>query len=90
MTNMCPICGYPSLSEPAYDGPVGSLEICPSCGYQFGYTDDDQHISHDQWRQQWVDGGMVWDKGRSEPPANWNPQQQLLKVTGKGGKQAKR
>ena len=81
MDRMCPVCGYPDLEEPAYKKDIlGSLEICPSCGYQFGYTDDARHITHAQWRQKWIENGMIWDEGRSKPPANWNPQEQLKRV----------
>ncbi len=44
--NMCPVCGYKNLYEPAYQptpkGNLGSYEICPSCGFQFGVTDDER------------------------------------------------
>ena len=38
----CPVCGYRKLREKprTYDG-GGSFEICPSCGFQFGVSDDD-------------------------------------------------
>jgi ribosome-binding protein aMBF1 (putative translation factor) len=71
--------------EPAYKGDprmpmISSLEVCPSCNFQFGYHDDDQHITHEQWRQKWIAEGMVWDKGRTKPPPNWNSRQQLLNI----------
>ena len=82
MNNICPVCGYPELVDPAYDQDGGgSLEICPSCGYQFGYTDDDRHITHAQWRGKWIEKGMKWDKGRSTPPLNWNPKKQLENIS---------
>ena len=84
MSNTCPACGYPSLKKPAYIGTYRggspSYEICPSCGFQFGYTDHNKNITHDQWRQQWLDGGMVWDKGRSTSPEDWDPKKQLLNI----------
>lgn len=84
MSNMCPVCGYPGLDDPAYlatpKGGLGSLEICPSCGFQFGWTDDDQHITHEQWRTQWISRGMVWRMKEMGPPPNWNPRAQLLNV----------
>jgi hypothetical protein len=79
MTHIYPVCGYPDLYEPAYkDIDLGSDEICPSCGYQFGCTDDALHITHAQWRTRWVAQGMMWDKGRSTPPPNWNPRIQAI------------
>jgi hypothetical protein len=82
--NICPVCGYPDLNEPAYDGTPGlhpgSLEICTCCGFQFGFHDDDRHITFEQWRNQWIAGGMHWDSGDSEPPPDWDPKKQLLNI----------
>jgi hypothetical protein len=78
MKNTCPVCGYQELSEPAYNELKNpSYEICTSCNYQFGYDDDSQHITHDQWRQQWVAAGMPWRGKGKRQPLNWNPVQQL-------------
>ena len=59
----------------------GSFEICPSCGFQFGVSDDDRGFTYDVWRKKWIDGGMVWDKGRSSPPPGWDPIRQLARVS---------
>jgi hypothetical protein len=64
-------CSFPSLLLCA---------CCPSCGFQFGVTDDDRGFTYEQWRQRWVDEGMAWDKGRTKPSANWNPLEQIGKV----------
>ncbi len=87
MKYICPVCGYDHLYEPAYDeeGGGGSYEFCPSCGFQFGVSDDAYHITHNEWRQQWIENGMQWDDtgpgGReNERPPNWNPAIQLLKI----------
>ena len=46
MGYLCPVCGYPELEEVprTHDG-GGSYEICPSCSFQFGVSDDDKHYS---------------------------------------------
>ncbi len=84
MSNMCPVCGYNDLDKPAYynNNPKasGSFEICPSCGFQFGVTDQDRHISFEQWREEWIAKGMPWDGMGIKPPPNWNPREQLLNV----------
>jgi hypothetical protein len=67
----------------------GSFEICPSCGFQFGVTDDDQGLSYEQWRKTWRDGGMKWSSQRT-PPADWDPSAQLARVSGPGKKGRKR
>ncbi len=81
---MCPVCGYPDLDEPPYRGSVGrgsaSYEICPSCGFQFGWTDDDQHITHEKWRERWIANDMPWAIEEMEKPSDWNPREQLLNV----------
>jgi hypothetical protein len=81
MCHICPVCGFPELEEePRGELTGGSYEICPSCGFQFGVSDDDRGFTYEQWRQQWIDGGLVWDKGRTEPPPDWNPAEQLRNV----------
>jgi hypothetical protein len=81
MSFACPVCGYGGLDDeprPASGG--GSFEICPSCSFQFGVSDDDRGFTFEDWRRRWIDGGMVWDKGRSDPPAGWDPIQQLARI----------
>lgn len=84
MHRMCPVCGYPDLDTPAYwqndPNANGSLEICPSCGFQFGYTDHGKHIAHEQWRMQWIASGMIWRSKGIKPSPNWDPRAQLLNV----------
>jgi hypothetical protein len=58
----------------------GSYEICPSCSFQFGVSDDDRGYTYEIWRQQWIANGMQWDKGYSEPPLGWNPVEQLKQI----------
>ena len=84
MKYTCPVCGYPELVDPPR-GPDGgaSEEICPSCGFQFGYTDDDQGISYEQWRADWIAQGMPWSSVGIHPPSGWDPVQQLQTVLGK-------
>jgi rubredoxin len=79
----CPVCGYPELEESPYypsDQPgvlLGSHEICPSCGYEFGYADDDLGISHEEWRKKWISTGMRWRSSVRPPPPGWDPVKQL-------------
>lgn len=85
---MCPVCGYDGLEEPPRSPSTGggSYEICRSCGFQFGVTDDDRGFSYDAWRQQWIARGMPWDsEGIEELPKDWDPKRQLdnLKETGR-------
>lgn len=79
----CPICGYPGLGEPPRSPKTGggSYEICPSCGFQFGVTDDDRGCTYDDWRKQWIARGMPWDSlGIETPPTDWDPRRQLARL----------
>lgn len=79
-TYLCPVCGYPELVEPPRSERTGggSYEICPSCGFEFGVTDDDEGFSYEEWRRRWIARGMPWDSAAIRPaPVGWNPAQQL-------------
>ncbi|MEW5953608.1 MAG: hypothetical protein AB1815_07690 [Bacillota bacterium] len=76
----CPVCGYEKLYEPAYNKyGYGSHEICPCCGYQFGYDDDDQGISHEEYRNNWLKSGAKWFDASTKPD-NWDAKTQLLRI----------
>lgn len=78
----CPVCGYGGLSElPRSDAGGGSFEICPSCGFQFGVSDDDAGWTYESWRAAWVLGGMQWSSVSEVEPGEWNPESQLRAVT---------
>ena len=80
MAHKCPVCGYPKLKEePRTESTGGSFEICPSCGFQFGVTDDDAGFTYATWREKWRDSGMRWSSS-SKRPKGWNPATQLAKV----------
>jgi hypothetical protein len=82
MLNMCPVCGYPNLKHdpmPTYGG--GSYEICPSCGFQFGVSDEDVGHSFAEWRDEWIANGMRWSSVAQAPPAEWDPVAQLERVS---------
>jgi hypothetical protein len=77
-SHTCPVCGYNKLAEPPRNRTGGaSLEICACCGFQFGVTDDDQGVSYDDHRHEWIAEGMPWRSTGRRAPAEWNPQTQL-------------
>jgi hypothetical protein len=81
----CPVCGYPGLNEPPRTEQSGpSYEICPSCGFEFGVTDDDRGHSYADWRQLWVEGGMQWWSRAHRKPPGWDPGTQLLTLLESG------
>ena len=70
---LCPVCGFPDLYEPARTPATGgSLEICPSCGYQPGYDDEVRGISIELARDTWIRAGKPWWSDRPRPDF-WNP-----------------
>ncbi len=79
MKNICPICFFDGLYEPPYNSRgSGSYEICPCCGFQFGYDDyPDKEKQIKEWRQRWVLSGYPWFSPRRNPPAGWTPTEQL-------------
>lgn len=71
----CPVCGYPKLQESPRSASGGpSYEICPACGFQFGVSDDDDEISYEVWREEWVGSGMEWTSLGIAPPRGWEKQ----------------
>ena len=81
----CPVCGYPGLAEPARsEAGHPSWEICPSCGFEFGYDDDDAGRSYADWRQEWIAQGMPWRIRSHRPPPGWDPRAQLQTLPGAG------
>lgn len=79
MKHTCLVCGFPLLKEaPRSKSDAGSYEICPSCGFQFGVSDDDLGFTYATWRTKWKRGGMKWSS-KQKPPARWNPLTQITK-----------
>ncbi|MBO0684969.1 MAG: hypothetical protein J2P45_17600 [Candidatus Dormibacteraeota bacterium] len=74
----CPVCGWPKLDEPARTAESGaSYEICPSCGFQFGFSDEALGRTYEDWRREWVEAGMPWHSRGIRRPWGWNPKAQL-------------
>ena len=81
MAYICPACGFPGLREPPRSkSGGGSYEICPSCGFQFGVSDDDAGFSYASWRAQWKAQGLRWSSKGIAPPPSWNPKTQVAKL----------
>lgn len=80
--HMCPVCGYPDLDrQPRTEENGGSYEICVSCGFQFGVSDDDSGYTDESWRAAWIADGMKWRSVATPQPPGWEPKTQL-KSTG--------
>lgn len=81
MNFLCPVCGYPGLSEAPYDGTSPSFEICPSCGTEFGYEDATR--SHAELRKAWIEDGCRWWSTFQPSPPDWDPKNQLSRLKDK-------
>lgn len=86
MQNLCLVCGYGQLYEPPVDERgISSDEICPCCGFHYGFDDDDIRDGIDVyeiWREEWVSGGCMWFSEGRKPPEDWNPVRQLQGASG--------
>lgn len=81
--NICPVCGYGGLREPAYDKyGYGSFEICSCCGFEYGVTDDDKGFTFESYRQKWIDEGFPF-RWEDDKPKDWSTEkakEQLLNL----------
>ena len=81
MGQTCPCCGYPALREPPRSASGGgSYQICPSCGFQFGVSDDDEGFTYATWRARWKARGSPWNSQGIAPPRGWNATAQLASL----------
>ncbi|MCP3959018.1 MAG: hypothetical protein GY719_14295 [bacterium] len=80
MKHLCPVCGWDGLLEPAYDeNGRGSHEICMSCGFEYGFDDHSEGVTHAQHRQRWIATGARWFNP-DEKPEDWDLETQLANV----------
>ena len=71
---ICPVCGYPKLSQPPYDSyGYPTYEICSCCGFEFGFDDSVQDRTFERYREEWIEDGFPF---RHKPvPRNWSKRQ---------------
>lgn len=82
MKNLCPICGYDKLLEPPYDECNNpSYEICPCCGFEYGFDDQDRNFDFIAYREKWLLSGAKWFQCQ-EKPDDWDLNVQLKNLTG--------
>ena len=71
--HICPVCGFAGLMEEPHDSyGCTSFEICPCCGFEFGYDDEDGGWSYEEWRKAWIAAGFPWMYHDNDKPATWN------------------
>lgn len=77
---MCPVCGFEGLKEPPYsDLGEPSYEICPCCGFEFGFDEKEAGNRYESYRSYWIGQGTKWFMPAAKPPG-WNPTAQLNKL----------
>lgn len=59
---ICPVCGFDGLKEPPYNKDnQPSYEVCPCCGFEFGFdSSDTTEDSYKAYRQEWITNGAKW------------------------------
>ena len=77
-TYTCPICGYDGIREELGSVPDkwGTFEICPSCGWEFGYDNPAEII---QYRHLWLVNGAKWFDPKAKPK-KWDVKEQLARI----------
>ena len=92
MFYICLVCGYPNLEEQPFDGVKfhSTHEICPSCGFHYGYDDlnatGEYPEDFNEWdiikvyREKWIKNGSKWWSENETLPVNWNPEEQLKNI----------
>ena len=73
-SKICLVCGFPKLTEGPFDDyGCPTYEICPCCGFEFGFDDESEGISYVEYREKWIAGGFHWFR-EDEEPTNWDRQ----------------
>ena len=76
----CPICGFDGLNEiPFNKKNEPSYEICPCCGFEFGFNGDNNKHTFNEYRKKWIKEGAAWFM-ENEKPKNWNCDKQLKNI----------
>lgn len=80
---ICPVCGYKGLDEPAYNEYGDpSYEICPCCGFEYGFDDHSEGYTFESYREKWIKEGYRFNRKENEPK-DWNAdkaKEQLLNL----------
>ena len=78
--HLCPICGFDGLKEEPFSKKnEPSFEICPCCGFEFGFNGENNVASFNAYRKQWISEGAGWFMKELEPK-NWNYKKQLDQI----------
>ena len=69
---ICPVCGYDKLDEAPFDEfGFPTYEICSCCGFEFGFDDESEGYSYEEYRKKWIEGGFKFFN-KSKKPIDWS------------------
>jgi len=78
--NICPICGYTRLQMSPYDEHgYPSYEICDCCGFEYGFDDDSEGYSFENYREKWINEGFKFSNDKMQPET-WNRQTMIKQL----------
>lgn len=82
MTYKCKVCNYDGLYDPPYDERgIASEEICPCCGFHYGYDEDSETEDINVlWRKRWIEEGYKWFSTSRPAPNGWDAKEQLKEL----------
>lgn len=79
---ICPVCGYDKLDEKPYNiAGEPSFEICPCCGFEYGYDDMNSGFTFESYKDKWVCNGAKW-VDKKQQPKEWSLEKQLKNLEG--------
>ena len=76
---ICPVCGFKGLKEVPYGHNNPSYEICPCCGFEFGFDSAGNKDLFIKFRQRWIKNGAQWFIQKLKPE-HWDLKEQLRNV----------
>lgn len=76
----CIVCGFNELEEPPYEEGDPSFEVCPCCGFQYGFDDLDQGYTFAEYREKWISEGAEWFSRSRKPKLGWSVEEQLKRI----------
>ena len=69
---ICPVCGYDNLSDVPYDVfGCPTYVICPCCGFEFGFDDESERQSFEEYRKRWIAEGFPFFNNKRKL-RSWN------------------
>ena len=80
---ICPVCGFDKLNEPPFDRKgLPSYEVCPCCGFEFGFDGIANRSAFIAFRRRWIESGAKWFMPGSRPKG-WDMKKQLANLNKK-------